>query len=417
MINKPKIAVLQFPGSNTELETVAAIKRNNMEPVSHLWNESLSSFHTYSGYIIVGGFSYEDRSRAGIIASLDPIMNELKKQAVLGKPILGICNGAQILVESGMVPGNKGFDTLVGLSENKRVQNKKVVGSGYYNAWCYIKKNKNSRSAFIDHKKNDVLRVPVAHAEGRFLAEKSFENIIHHENLAVYQYCDKQGSLINDFPTNPNGSMNNIAALGNKPGNVMAIMPHPERTTNGDSIFSSLNDFISSDQTFSYKSLSFEAKKVGLLSYQKKKQSSELLISMIIADNEAISVQNCIKKISKKSITIKKYLHLEIEHDGKLDFDALFKTDVLYNPSKEFVATNITQGSGNRFIVRNKEDVSGRKMKETLQKRFGFDNISKVSKGTVWEIVLDKKQTKKDIDLILNSHILCNPISQECHEY
>ncbi len=110
-------------------------------------------------------------------------------------------------------------------------------------------------------------------------------------------------------------------------------------------------------------------------------------------------------------------MHLEIEHDGKLDFDALFKTDVLYNPSKEFVATNITQGSGNRFIVRNKEDVSGRKMKETLQKRFGFDNISKVSKGTVWEIVLDKKQTKKDIDLILNSHILCNPISQECHEY
>ena len=169
MTSKPRIAVIQFPGSNTELETVAAIKRGGMVPVPHLWNEPESNLKAYNGYIIVGGFSYEDRSRSGIIASLDPIMDTLKKEAVRGKPVLGICNGAQILVESGMVPGNNNFDTIVSLSENKRVKGGQVVGAGYYNAWCYMKSNKQSKSAFVGQKNGGLLNVPLAHAEGRFV--------------------------------------------------------------------------------------------------------------------------------------------------------------------------------------------------------------------------------------------------------
>ena len=137
MTNSPKIAVIQFLGSNTELETIAAIKRNGMIPISHLWNEPSSNLELCDGYIIVGGFSYEDRSRSGIIASLDPVMNTLKNQALAGKPVLGVCNGAQILVESGMVPGNSDFDTIVSLSENKRVKSGQVVGTGYYNCLLY----------------------------------------------------------------------------------------------------------------------------------------------------------------------------------------------------------------------------------------------------------------------------------------
>ena len=417
MIGKPKIAIIQFPGSNTELETIAAIERNGMTPISHLWNEPSSNLEQYSGYILVGGFSYEDRSRSGIIASLDPIMNTLKKQALKGKPVLGICNGAQILVESGMVPGNGNFDTMVSLTENKRVKGGQVVGTGYYNTWCYLKSNEKSASAFIDGSDMGLLHIPIAHAEGRFMMDSKLHQAVEKSNLAVYRYCDKGGSIINDFPINPNGSIDNIAALGNVAGNVMAIMPHPERTHGGDSIFRALNSFLSTDEVFSYKALSYDCKKMKVAPFKKSKETTELLISMIIADNEAISVQKCIERLGKTSVPIKKYLHLEIEHEGPLNMDSVYETDVLFNPSKEFIVTDVKRNSGSRFLVREKENIGGRKMKETLQKRFGFSGITNILKGTVWEINSREKQIKKDIDLILNSHILCNPISQECHEY
>ena len=417
MIDKSKIAIIQFPGSNTELETIAAIERNGMTPISHLWNEPSSNLEQYSGFILVGGFSYEDRSRSGIIASLDPIMNTLKKQALKGKPVLGICNGAQILVESGMVPGNGNFDTMVSLTENKRVKGGQVVGTGYYNTWCYLKSNEKSVSAFIDRSDVGLLHIPIAHAEGRFMMDSKLHQAVEKSNLAVYRYCDKGGSIINDFPINPNGSIDNIAALGNVAGNVMAIMPHPERTHGGDSIFRALNNFLSTDEVFSYKALSYDCKKIKVAPFKKSKETTELLISMIIADNEAISVQKCIERLGKTSVPIKKYLHLEIEHEGPLNMESVYETDVLFNPSKEFIVTNVKRNSGSRFLVREKENIGGRKMKETLQKRFGFSGITNILKGTVWEINSKEKQIKKDIDLILNSHILCNPISQECHEY
>lgn len=417
MIDKSKIAIIQFPGSNTELETIAAIERNGMTPISHLWNEPSSNLEQYSGFILVGGFSYEDRSRSGIIASLDPIMNTLKKQALKGKPVLGICNGAQILVESGMVPGNGNFDTMVSLTENKRVKGGQVVGTGYYNTWCYLKSNEKSVSAFIDRSDMGLLHIPIAHAEGRFMVDSKLHQAVEKSNLAVYRYCDKGGSIINDFPINPNGSIDNIAALGNVAGNVMAIMPHPERTHGGDSIFRALNNFLSTDEVFSYKALSYDCKKIKVAPFKKSKETTELLISMIIADNEAISVQKCIERLGKTSVPIKKYLHLEIEHEGPLNMESVYETDVLFNPSKEFIVTNVKRNSGSRFLVREKENIGGRKMKETLQKRFGFSGITNILKGTVWEINSKEKQIKKDIDLILNSHILCNPISQECHEY
>lgn len=417
MTNKHKIAVIQFPGSNTELETIAAIKRNGMVAVPHLWNEPSSSLRKYAGYIIVGGFSYEDRSRSGIIASLDPIMDTLKDEAIQGKPVLGICNGAQILVESGLVPGNTNLDTVVGLSQNKRVKNGQVVGTGYYNTWCYMKSNGHNNSAFIDKESEGFLSVPLAHAEGRFVMNDDLKRVVEKENLAAYHYCNEGGEVVNDFPINPNGSINNIAALGNMAGNVLAVMPHPERTTNGDPIFRGLNQFLSNEKSFSYRSLKYNSQKITLSPFKKEKHTTELLISMIIADNEAISVAQCINGLGVGGVVIKKYLHLEIEHDGALDMENIYATDVLFNPNKEFVVDGVEKNSGSRFLVREKENIEGRKMKETLQKRFGFLNIKNILKGTIWEVVSEKKQIKKDIDLILNSHILSNPISQERHEY
>ena len=108
-----KIAIVQFPGSNCERETMLAVQRAGMTPVEFLWNEPREKLREMAGFILIGGFSYEDRSRAGVIAALDPVMQEIKTQSALGKPILGICNGAQILVETGLVPGLE--DNMLGM--------------------------------------------------------------------------------------------------------------------------------------------------------------------------------------------------------------------------------------------------------------------------------------------------------------
>ena len=137
---------------------------------------------------------------------------------------------------------------------------------------------------------------------------------------------------------------------------------------------------------------------------------------MVIADNEASSVEKCVQNLGGKT-KVKKYLHFEIEVDGDLDLKEVYKTDVLFNPNKEFVASPEKQENIKRFLVREKENIDGRKIKDVLQKRFGFKEIKSVQKGIVWEINSEKARLKKDVDLILNSHILFNPISQVCNEY
>ena len=132
------IGYIQFPGSNTENETVNMLKKHGMLPHSHLWNDSAKLLDQYAGYVILGGFSFEDRSRSGIIASMEPVVGEIKKQSLLGKPVLGICNGAQILVESGLVPGNENFNTIASLADNKRLVGDKIVGTGYYLSLIHI---------------------------------------------------------------------------------------------------------------------------------------------------------------------------------------------------------------------------------------------------------------------------------------
>ena len=335
---KKKIAYLQFPGSNTENETKNILLKHGMSPRGHFWNDSTEKLKYYDGFIILGGFSFEDRSRSGIIASLEPVVNELKNQALLGKPVLGICNGAQILVESGLVPGNEKFETLVSLTDNKRVVGDRIVGTGYFNKWCYIKPSENTKSAFIK-KNGKPMRVPIAHAEGRFLFNKDLESEILQNSLIAYKYCDSEGNLSNDFPINPNGSLHSAAALSNLAGNVMAIMPHPERTlqNEADDIFESMKNYIDSNSKFSYKALNFESKKISLKKFNKSPKTKELLVSTIIADNEAASVEKCINSLGVKA-KVKKYIHFEIDSVDSLDINSIISTDVLFNPSKEYIA-------------------------------------------------------------------------------
>ena len=223
---KPKIAVLYFPGNNCEEETRDRCTDVGIDAKIIRWN-SKENLSDYDGYIIPGGFSYEDRVRAGVIAAKDKIMDKVKEEVDKGKLLLGICNGAQILIETGLVPGLKNkIEMAIAPNENPLI-------SGYYDAWVYIKPSNNKKNAFNQfYKKNEIIKVPVAHGEGRFITKDKnlIKNLINNKQI-VFQYCDEKGKIKNNYPTNPNGAVNNIAAISNKQGNVMALMPHPERAS------------------------------------------------------------------------------------------------------------------------------------------------------------------------------------------
>ena len=186
------IAIVQFPGSNTERETSMACKRVGLNPIDLMWNEKISRSSNFDGYIIVGGFSYEDRSRAGILAALDPIVQMIKLESEKGKPILGICNGAQILVESGLVPGINNYNISIALSKNKRILNNDVLGLGYYNNWSNLKMIINpNRCAFTRHyKKNEFFNAPFAHGEGRFVINDDLLKQMIKNQQILFQYCN-----------------------------------------------------------------------------------------------------------------------------------------------------------------------------------------------------------------------------------
>lgn len=221
-----KIAVILFPGTNCENETARAVESAGMKADIIRWNAG-ADLESYDGFVLPGGWSYEDRIRAGVISAKDPIMLKIKEQAKEGKPVLGICNGCQVLVETGMIPGLKDKIEMA-LSPNIN-----PMVSGFYCTWTNLKPSTKKKTAFnLTFDENDVLPIPIAHGEGRFatIDEDLLENLKKNDQI-MFRYCDKEGSVKDKFPINPNGSMDNIAGICNKEGNVLAMMPHPERAS------------------------------------------------------------------------------------------------------------------------------------------------------------------------------------------
>jgi len=415
---KHKIAIIQFPGSNTERETIMACNRVGLQPIEFLWNKPAKLLSEYSGYIIVGGFSYEDRSRAGIIAALDPIMKQLKIEDKTGKPILGICNGAQILVESGLVPGSDDYNVNIALTDNKRIVNNNVIGVGYYNTWANLKMSSTSdRCAFTRHlQPNDFINIPLAHGEGRFIIKDNLLNEMIKNHQAVFRYCNKNGDIVDEFPTNPNGSIYNLAAVCNPRGNVMAMMPHPERTVNGDVIFSSMNEYINNGNPITSHYLSKQTLLNEYSNYNPKDNVSIWKISTIITDNIALSVEQTLKNLGC-DIAIERQIHWEIETESNTQ-NILKNIDAsgeLYNSNKEFINTTKKKTYDLSLLVRQKDDVHGRIKYESLTQRFNINGLKKIKRGTIWSLSLNSGNIQHVLDQIFNTNILHNPQSHECY--
>ncbi|MCW8470573.1 phosphoribosylformylglycinamidine synthase I [Fluoribacter gormanii] len=435
-----RIGLIQFPGSNCERETALAVKRVGMEPVEFLWNESLEKLRNLDGYILIGGFSYEDRSRAGIIAALDPVIQEIKTQSEQGKPVLGICNGAQILVESGLVPGLNHHEISMALTENKRIAHGKIVGTGFYNAWVHMRLAENHQhNAFTRHlTTQDFIHLPIAHAQGRFLMPDSLLKEIEQHGLNLFQYCDAQGHISDNFPINPNGSAGNIAAITNHAGNVMAMMPHPERTKNGDPIFASMRDYIeehyrsldeSKTEPMSPKcSLTLDpANKsrdvvdgmaVNFKNFSKTPSSQICLVKLIITDNQALTVQKTLRRLGFP-VTVNRFEHWEVDCDSAESFAQLKKTGLLYSDRKEREVSLNELGAPNTlaYLVRAKEDLKGQQTLQTLNTHYAVPKINTINHGVLWQFTSDETNVSALIDHILLTHIIGNPYAHECYRY
>jgi phosphoribosylformylglycinamidine synthase len=228
---KPRILIIRVAGTNCDSETARALEEAGASAqiihTRRLINRlvDLSSFH---GLVIPGGFSYGDYVRAGAIWAsklYSKLMDEIVSFANSGKPIFGICNGFQVLVEMGLLPGLDEF----GL---RRVSLAPNDSSKFECRWVYLKPNSDNRVFMRYYTPDKVIRMPVAHSEGKFIASNDVLKTLMERGLILLQYAMPNGSLANGvYPFNPNGSYMDIAGICNVNGNVMGLMPHPERAT------------------------------------------------------------------------------------------------------------------------------------------------------------------------------------------
>lgn len=411
------IGVIQFPGSNTERETGLAIKRSSMRPVEVLWNANSEKVQGCDGYIITGGFSFEDRSRAGVVASLDPIIGILKEEAEKGKPIFGICNGAQILVESGLVPGTEKNQTSIALTDNKRIQNNHVVGTGYYNTWAdLIISVPPESTAFTRHlNSGEIIHIPLAHAEGRFIIPDKLLIELINNNQTVFRYCDDSGEISSQFPINPNGSDYNLAAVSNSGGNVLAMMPHPERTKLGDKLFSSMREFIQQGTPTNNNKISYVPEKNTIDYYTPDDKASEWVIDMVITDNEAATVQNALQRMGLDA-TVNRQQHWEITTSGdpKNSLKKIEDTGELFNSNKEYISAITAKKNSASFLIRQKEDMHSQAKFESIRERFRINELVKLKRGVIWNISIKNTNFESVLNSIIDTNILFNPLSHEC---
>ncbi len=205
-----KFGVITFPGSNCDYDAFHAITETLGEEAVYLWHKG----HDLQGsdvIILPGGFSYGDYLRAGAIARFSPIMREVAAHAKSGGPVIGICNGFQIACEAGLLPG--------ALMRNAELK--------FISTHVHIRVE-NSDTLFTNlYEQGEVLRVPVAHGEGRYVAPPDVLDALESEARVIFRYADANGQI--SAGANINGSENNIAGIINDGGNVLGMMPHPER--------------------------------------------------------------------------------------------------------------------------------------------------------------------------------------------
>jgi len=425
-----KFAVISFPGTNCENENVRAFKRNGMEAETVLWNDpgilDGSRLSEFDGYCIAGGFSYEDRGRSGVVAAQDPIMDVIRKEADAGKIVLGICNGAQILVETGLIPGFDNRSLGLALAWNEMKEDDKIVDTGFYNAWSYLKNTApKNRTAFNNF--DELIHVPFAHGEGRFMIDDELLSKLKENKQILFRYADKDGNIDCSYPVTPNGATDGIAGISNPAGNVMAIMPHPERDPlggTGNLIFKSIKNYLESKYRTEFKSLGDGEIKSYIAN--EKDFDLKIFLRLIITDNTERTIEELLNRRGYK-INLERFeffgINLKSGTDIMSTAEKILNSGELANFSKHLVYVKI---DGEMFqydpvegflpndlrpdcylITGDQKDFVGQAKKASLDAHTE-SRVESVSYGVLWNLIKTNHET---IDRVIDSNILYNPHS------
>jgi phosphoribosylformylglycinamidine synthase len=207
-----KFGVVQFPGSNCDQDAYYVLRDVVRVPVEYIWHQT-TSVKGYDCIVLPGGFSYGDYLRTGAIARFSPVMEAVQEHAARGKYLIGICNGFQILCESGLLPG--------ALVRNE--------GLKFACKFVHLRVENSDTPWTCGAKEGQTLRIPIAHGEGRYVAGNETLAELAGGRRILVRYCDSAGRYTPG--SNPNGSVNNIAGIANETFNVFGLMPHPERAS------------------------------------------------------------------------------------------------------------------------------------------------------------------------------------------
>lgn len=228
-----KAAVIVFPGSNCDRDIAVALEHSMGRPPQMIWHRN-TELPDLDLIVVPGGFSYGDYLRCGAVAAHSPIMRDVKRKAEQGVRVLGICNGFQMLTETGLLPGV--------LMRNRDLK--------FICRDVHLKVENNASAFTKGYKASEVIRIPVAHHDGNYFADEATLNTLENEGRVAFRYCDANGTISDT--ANINGSQNNIAGIFNGPKTVLGMMPHPERLaedtlggTDGRAMFDGLVDSLS----------------------------------------------------------------------------------------------------------------------------------------------------------------------------
>ncbi|MGI8857897.1 MAG: phosphoribosylformylglycinamidine synthase subunit PurQ [Thermomicrobiales bacterium] len=205
-----KCAVVSFPGSNGDMDAVYALSDALGTLAERVWRTE-TDLSRFDAVVLPGGFSYGDYLRAGAIARFAPVMEAVAAFAAAGRPVLGICNGFQVLTEAGLLPGV--------LMRNAALQ--------FRSRWVHIRVERTETAWTADIAPGAILRLPIAHGEGRYVVDAETLRHLEEDRQIVFRYCTPTGTITPD--ADPNGATAHIAGVCNPAGNVVGLMPHPER--------------------------------------------------------------------------------------------------------------------------------------------------------------------------------------------
>lgn len=334
-MRKPVVAVVSFPGSNGEVESMRIIRKTGMEAIFFRWNDDRGKLKDVDGYFMPGGFSYEDRGRSGMVAARDNLMEFIGSEAESGKVVIGICNGAQILVESGLIPNGDGL--RMSLARNAARTPDRAKGPPFLSEWIWITrscaKNRCATSWW-----DGVMKIPIAHGEGRFTTrDVGLINELKKNDQIAFSYCDGNGEVSDNPEVTPNGSLQAIAGICNPAGNVIALMPHPERAQGGgDAYFESMRQWMEKIQRGPHFALPSATLRTGRAPRGRQMAQKEhmnvvlqdrvhlpvgstanveIFIETIITNNEERTVERAARRIIP-SLSLKQWKYLSVEESA-----------------------------------------------------------------------------------------------------